>query len=122
MEQKPRRVQRTRRERLPENTAYVGRPTRWGNPFRVMRLNNNRWAIFDDTGDQLSTSFTNQRDANSLAVEWFAKYARYKIGLDPTWLDSLRGKNLACWCPLDMPCHADMLLELANTPLPGEAD
>ncbi len=26
----------------------------------------------------------------------------------------LRGKNLACWCKLDQPCHADVLLELAN--------
>jgi len=26
----------------------------------------------------------------------------------------LRGKNLACWCALDQPCHADVLLELAN--------
>jgi hypothetical protein len=31
-------------------------------------------------------------------------------------LPSLRGKNLACWCPLDQPCHADVLLELANAP------
>ena len=30
----------------------------------------------------------------------------------PLW--DLRGKNLACWCPLDQPCHADFLLELAN--------
>jgi hypothetical protein len=30
------------------------------------------------------------------------------------WLADLRGKNLACWCPLDQPCHADVLLELAN--------
>jgi hypothetical protein len=29
----------------------------------------------------------------------------------------LRGKNLACWCPLDQPCHADVLLRLANTTL-----
>jgi len=29
-------------------------------------------------------------------------------------LPSLRGKNLACWCSLDGPCHADVLLELAN--------
>lgn len=29
-------------------------------------------------------------------------------------LPKLRGKNLACWCPLDQPCHADVLLELAN--------
>ena len=29
-------------------------------------------------------------------------------------LAALRGKDLACWCPLDQPCHADVLLELAN--------
>jgi hypothetical protein len=30
----------------------------------------------------------------------------------------LRGKNLACWCPLDQPCHADVLLEIANRETP----
>lgn len=30
--------------------------------------------------------------------------------------DTLRGKNLACWCKRDEPCHADVLLELANGP------
>lgn len=35
------------------------------------------------------------------------KYAKYDLA-------ELRGKNLACWCPLDRPCHADILLELAN--------
>jgi hypothetical protein len=29
-------------------------------------------------------------------------------------LPELRGKNLACWCALDQPCHVDFLLELAN--------
>ena len=33
---------------------------------------------------------------------------------DPDWLAPLRGHDLACWCPLDQPCHADVLLELAN--------
>lgn len=32
----------------------------------------------------------------------------------PDLLDGLRGKNLACWCDLDQPCHADVLIELAN--------
>lgn len=31
-------------------------------------------------------------------------------------LEPLRGHDLACWCPLDQPCHADVLLELANRP------
>ena len=30
-------------------------------------------------------------------------------------LPELRGHDLACWCPLDQPCHADVLLELANS-------
>jgi hypothetical protein len=29
-------------------------------------------------------------------------------------LDPLRGKSLGCWCPLDEPCHADVLLKWAN--------
>lgn len=28
----------------------------------------------------------------------------------------LAGCDLACWCPLDQPCHADVLLEIANSP------
>jgi hypothetical protein len=31
----------------------------------------------------------------------------------------LRGKNLACWCRLDQPCHADVLLRVANETEPG---
>lgn len=35
-------------------------------------------------------------------------------------LSELRGKNLACWCRLDQPCHADVLLEKANTDIEGD--
>ena len=28
--------------------------------------------------------------------------------------EELRGKNLGCWCPLDGPCHGDVLFEIAN--------
>lgn len=34
---------------------------------------------------------------------------------NPRWLDPLRGKDLMCWCPLNQPCHADVLLEIANS-------
>jgi hypothetical protein len=34
---------------------------------------------------------------------------------EPPPLDDLRGHDLCCWCPLDSPCHGDVLLELANT-------
>ncbi len=36
-------------------------------------------------------------------------------------LVTLRGKDLACWCALDRPCHADALLEIANAPMKCEA-
>lgn len=40
------------------------------------------------------------------------------VKVDRANLGALRGKNLACWCALDAACHADMLLEIANAPLP----
>ncbi len=91
----PKRIQRRRTKgwTLPEGVVYVGRPTRWGNPFAA-------WT--DDGRDR--------------AIEAF----RGLIAKNPHWQDDirreLRGKDLACWCPLDKPCHADVLLELANAP------
>ncbi|MCG7592419.1 DUF4326 domain-containing protein [Mycobacterium sp. PSTR-4-N] len=40
---------------------------------------------------------------------------------DQRWaeLDALSGRDFACWCPLDQPCHADVLLELANGKAPA---
>lgn len=49
---------------------------------------------------------------------------RAKAGAAPSIMEilkELRGKNLACWCALDQPCHADVLLEIANTPEPGKS-
>ena len=80
---------------MPANTVYVGRPTKWGNPFTVGSYN----AVL---GRNLS-----QADA----------VARYRVNMADSRslnLSLIRGKNLACWCPLDRPCHADVLLEIAN--------
>lgn len=92
----PRRIQlrRTKGWRLPEGARSVARPTRWGNPFRV--------------GHEA-------RDAAE-AVELFALHSGVfgLYELTAADLAPLRGCDLACWCPLDKPCHADVLLELAN--------
>ncbi len=77
---------------MPPNTVYVGRPTKWGNPF------------------DLATH------GRGMALRHFR---RRVLGLQAIGVDllaDLRGKNLACWCPLDRACHADVLLELANAP------
>ena len=43
------------------------------------------------------------------------KYRQHILRYTPKyWFDELKGKDLACWCPLSQPCHADVLLELVN--------
>lgn len=78
---------------MPENTVYVGRPTKWGNPFTELEGLNAKGRV------------SAYRDLMAFRLEFVS---------DEWNLGELRGKNLACWCPLDQPCHADVLLELAN--------
>lgn len=83
--------------------VYVGRPSRWGNPF---------WGL--DKG-----KFNREWAVNEYRkhIEEGDKYGE-AIGQGPQSSNQIRlhlhGKNLACWCPLDQPCHADVLLEIAN--------
>lgn len=94
---------------MPDNTVYVGRPTAWGNPWRVGRdgdakycADNYRRAITGGTVDD----WPNDADDADIAVSGLPDADCVRL--------ALRGKNLACWCPLDKPCHADVLLMLAN--------
>ena len=86
-----RRVRRRRREKLPPGARYVGRPTRWGNPFGMdLRPGDPRAEVVD------------------LYRAWLAQQLRD----EPLFLAPLRcAAALACWCPLDQPCHADVLIE-----------
>lgn len=95
----PKRVQlrRTKGWRKPEGAIVVSRPGPWGNPTKVGTFGPPEYPIpFTITPEE--------------AVE------RYRIWVRMTALDvsPLRGYDLACWCPIDQPCHADVLLELAN--------
>jgi len=99
----PHRVQRqrTRGWKMPDNTVYVGRPSKWGNPFKI-----------GDGFPYFHSSPLNREDT----IKVFESYLESKL-LDFTITDvrkELAGKNLACWCPLDKPCHADVLLKIAN--------
>ncbi len=100
---KPIRIQRKRTKgfKTPANTVYVGRPSKFGNPF------NWKDGIAGDHGPR----------ARVAAVMLYRQFIESERGPSaPTDEDiaSLRGKNLSCFCPLDQPCHADVLLELAN--------
>ena len=98
----PVRIQlhRTKGWRMPENTVKVDRSTRWGNHYRPGGpVNRNK-------------GFGKVKDAAE-AVDLFRRLqARHMSDIA-----KLRGKNLACWCKPGEPCHADVLLELANRPL-----
>ena len=121
----PKRIQRKRTKgwRKPENTVIVDRTSRWGNPF-VGYNSHAVWAFKVWLECPTSDYYT----AGHI-VTWlrsFREVPEEGIGLhkntDPNLiatemleqLSELRGKNLACFCSLDKPCHADVLLELAN--------
>jgi hypothetical protein len=104
----PVRVQlrRTKGWRMPPNTVKVDRTTRWGNPYPVARTTRIHPAEAGYTAEQ--------------AVSAFKGRMHGLLAINAVDLSALRGKNLACWCPLTdkdgnhVPCHADVLLELAN--------
>jgi len=106
----PVRIQRRRSKgwKMPENTVYVGRPTKWGNPF-----------IVGKPGGAFSALVKNQRHAWLL----FRSIAVDNTKLIAAAQAELKGKNLACFCPLPTApyeqdcCHASVLLELANGPV-----
>lgn len=134
---------------MPAGAVYVGRPTQWGNPFRV----SSDWLLW--TG--IALGFKGDRSGRHAAA--VALYRLWLTGKLPKLpkpqrggdiefdggrsvsgheyvmgfgagvagmfqmpdlpnekpdVSALRGRNLACFCPLDQPCHADVLLELAN--------
>ena len=144
----PVRVQRKRTKgwRMPENTVYVGRGSKWGNPFIL----NDRSGLAREPAihtpgkpweyeGRISAAgmrhnyFHPGGKITPVTVRYMTReevvlcYRVYVTGGEwpCDWKRSsqvseiraeLRGKNLACWCRLDQPCHGDVLLEIANRP------
>lgn len=97
---RPQRIQLSRRKgwKMPADTRKVDRSTRWGNPYR---------------GEDPAKAVAAFRGW----LLWQPPQPRLVLRDPPRVTEivaELRGKNLACWCRLDAPCHADVLLELAN--------
>jgi hypothetical protein len=114
----PKRIQRKRTKgwRMPPNTVYVGRPSRWGNPFGA------RCAVHgNDAAACDHLILVPNAEIAALRYRQWAHNWRSRTGLRSR-LHELRGKNLACWCRLDQPCHADVLLELANAKVSRDAE
>lgn len=95
----------------------VARPSKWGNRWTV--------AAYEAAGFKV----VNRPTVVRLCVEAYRAWLEGR----PHWghgkplppvpdLSPLRGKNLACWCKLDSPCHGDILLELVNAEARGPGD
>lgn len=119
----PERIQRKRTAgwRMPAGAVVVDRSTKWGNPIDL-----------SDVGAQFP-SLNDRQVAQSVVLDFRALAERGRLSF-PNWRRlggergpiewtypsvgeiraELAGKDLACWCALDMPCHADVLLEIAN--------
>lgn len=111
---KPKRVQRNRKADASMGDAvYVGRPTAWGNPWRIVGARG-RWFVIDDNEQVCAGPFRAKRDAAAEAVDRYRKRMAHNECRRDAARAKLAGRDLACWCPLDMPCHADVLLAVAN--------
>ncbi len=90
----PRRLQLSRRKgfRLPKGAIVVSRPTKWGNPYKP------------DKTSRAEAVAAYRRDLLAGKLRVRVADARRE----------LKGRDLACWCSLDGPCHADVLIEVAN--------
>lgn len=159
----PQRIQRqrTRGWRMPQGAVYVGRPTKWGNPFKIggpsglarvpaVHHPAQDWEyegrctaagayhpyVSDSVANHPAAVATPQLSIKAYVpcqirhmtpaetVECYRAYVTgggWPIGWKPRGAPTiaeiraqLSGRDLCCWCPLDSPCHADVLLELAN--------
>lgn len=87
------------------DAVAVARPSKWGNPHKVGEFYN---AVNEGDG---SPTGRYRCESTAEAVQCFREWVEHFVD---DIREDLRGKNLACWCAPGAPCHADVLLELAN--------
>lgn len=130
----PQRIQRSRKKgyKLPDNTVCVTRPCKYSNPFKLRgdiiygnasyrRKILDPWIVVDD-------NIPNDEYGHIRVIELYGEWLQTtpfelnKWFINPVsftheeLMDDLSDKNLACWCALDKPCHADVLLRVVNEP------
>ena len=102
---------------------YVGRPSRWGNPYRVVSqrdaVDGVRVHFVEDAfGTVASFGPEHGRFDDPLYLAREEAVLQYRATYNPERLaefaGELRGHDLSCWCPEGSPCHADTLIELIN--------
>ncbi|MFB7224199.1 MULTISPECIES: DUF4326 domain-containing protein [Terrabacteria group] len=131
----PRRIQRRRAKgwRAPADAVYVGRGSRWGNAYplnstqvRMPALDGSEWEHEGRLGkasgqrhafvhpDGAVTWHLVQDATPKQVIELYRRWLAERPELVDVMRRDLAGRDLMCWCPPGRPCHADVLLELAN--------
>ena len=144
-ETQPVRLQRSRKKgsslssesKLINNLdyVYVGRGSRWGNPFRVVQYSDKKYAIKTDGSERCGdilvkhchAVYDTKEEAVIDAIKCYDFWLVPCTHKDSTMMEfysamaeiddallTLKGKNLVCWCGLSENCHGDLLLKLAN--------
>lgn len=132
---RPTRIQRQRTKgwRAPEGAVYVGRGTRWGNPYklgttlvRYPATNGDRWELegrLSKTPGEMHhfrhpDGTVTWHQVEPASIDQVLELYRRWLTLRPELIEQARmalpGRALMCWCPPG-PCHADILLAIANT-------
>lgn len=121
---KPKRIQRRRAKgwRSPEGAIYVGRPNHLSNPWKVLETNEG-WVVAwrhkylyadsDPSAADRCIRCSSRAEAHDRAVALYGAYIRAIPALLKMAM-ALAGRDLVCWCPPYLACHADLLLEIAN--------
>ena len=105
MKSKMPKVLNKRTDKIPPDAIYVGRPSIWGNPLTIHEV--------------MVLRKVTKEEAHKIATEWYRRYLEEDFkqhggnSLIELAKKRLKGKDLVCWCA-PLPCHADILLELAN--------
>jgi hypothetical protein len=114
----PKRIQITRQKPWRADNpdaVIVDRRTKWGNPYRIGASVTLGFAEIERVMDAGT--------AVRLYRRWLTDpHPVVSAAVQRNDLHELRGRDLACWCDLASPCHADVLLELANAPAPLSPD
>lgn len=91
------KVWNKRQKGIPEGAVYVGRPTKFGNPFSHLAVSKAEFRV--ETREQ--------------AVEEYERWLIAQPELVALVRAKLRGRDLVCWCAPQR-CHAEVLIKVAN--------
>lgn len=112
----PTRIQlkRSRGWRKPAGAVVVARPSVFGNPFTVAAAREAGYHATDETLSEWCVSLFRRWLTNPKQMDYVGPESERKKAALMARLPELRGKDLCCWCKPGTPCHADVLIELAN--------